>query len=76
LGHRSLTDFSVESRKKQRQTKCPICTLPEREEIEEAKRNGVYVTEIRAWLINELGLDPEQVTKHKVTKHWVEGHAE
>lgn len=71
-----LTEFSQQARRAQREVRCLVCSLPERKEIEQAKEEGVFVTEIRQWIISELGIAPEDATKHKVSRHWVEGHAE
>lgn len=76
MARKGLTEFSQQARRAQREVRCLVCSLPERKEIEQAKKDGVYVTEIRAWLISELGVSPEEATKHRVSRHWVEGHAE
>lgn len=55
---------------------CFLCTMKEREEIDEAKRHGASNRMIRDWLIDECGFAPDVMTQNKVDKHMTNRHYE
>ena len=47
---------------------CWMCTIPEREEIEEARRNRVQISVIVDWLNGECGYG-DKATPNRVSNH-------
>jgi len=62
----SLAEFAKEHPKRSG-PKCWLCGLLERGEVEEAKRRGVSMAVIAAWLRGEKGY--EEATISKVKEH-------
>ena len=66
----SLSDF-VASKKG---PGCPVCALPEREEFDQARRDGVYMVTIYEWLTTVCG--HEKLTRHSCDTHFQRKHHE
>jgi len=49
--------------------RCWVCILPEREEIDEAIRNGTSNGVIRRWLISVKGYKETDATPDKLRRH-------
>lgn len=50
--------------------KCWVCTLPEKNEIDEALRTGQsQPVQIREWLINECGYGSDVCTSTRIAGH-------
>jgi hypothetical protein len=68
----SLVDFAAT----QRGPGCKLCSLPERAEFDQARRDGVPGTVVRRWLIEACGYMEEQVTRNGVEQHFQQKHHE
>lgn len=62
----SLADFAAATGRLRQ--KCWLCTIPEREEVEAARRNGVFVSTIVEWLREACGYG-DLATPNKVNNH-------
>jgi len=72
---KSLKDYAV-ANPPHKGPVCWVCTLPQRVEIDQALRSGLYPTLIREWLINECGYKPSECSIPKVQGHHSRGHHE
>lgn len=63
----SLQEFAAGLR---RTLKCWACAIPETEEINQGRRDGIQIPRIREWLIREKGYSPDEATLHKLTHHF------
>jgi hypothetical protein len=59
----------------QPKTRCFVCNMPEREEIEAGRAKGITIPSIRNWLVAECGYDPRDLKDERLRKHWRAGHA-
>lgn len=59
----SLSAYAVQNPAKRGGLACWACSIPERAEIDEARRGGVSINTIRSWLITEKGYPEHEVTK-------------
>lgn len=66
----SLADFAKTEPPKPPGMPCWACHIPERDEIDEARRAGVQIKVIRRWLIEHCGYSEDVATKSKLDKHF------
>lgn len=67
---RSLEQYAKETPVGRPGKPCWACTIPEVEEVNKARRDGVAITIIRSWLVEERGYDAEQATKNRLCHHF------
>ena len=66
----SLREFAERGR-----YKCFVCSIPEREEIEDAWASGVRTALIMRWLTGEKGYDEDAIPSHTVFRvHFDHNH--
>lgn len=69
-----LTEFA-ESRPTKQGRPCWTCSLPERAEIDAAKRDRtVSVPQIIDWLVEVKGYDPAEARRSRLENHFQSGH--
>ena len=68
----SLDEFAS-TYKPERPSRCWACQIPESEEINKGRRNGVAVRAIRAWLIHEKGYSADVATLGRLQGHFDSG---
>ena len=55
---------------------CWVCSIPEREEIDQALHRNASSGLILRWLLNERGYSKSEATRNKVANHKEKGHHE
>lgn len=66
----SLSDYAKANPVKPPGFRCWACTIPERAEIDQARRDGMAVTVIREWLIREKGYAEDVASRPKLDRHF------
>lgn len=66
----SLEDFAKVHPPQKPGRECWTCTIKERREIDEARRNGTHIPLIRRWLIEVCGYSEGVATMSKLKQHF------
>lgn len=66
---KSLATFVKEHPAPRPGPSCWTCKIKERAEIEEGRRQGLSLRQIREWLITECGYSDSVVSRHRIEHH-------
>ncbi len=67
---KSLAEYSKSHPTNQGGRICWACTIPQTQEINEARRSGVSLAVIRQWLLDECGYDEDVATHGRMHGHF------
>jgi hypothetical protein len=66
----SLAAYAAKNPSRRPGMTCWACSITERQEIDEARRNGTPIPVIREWLINERGYSEEVASRPRLDRHF------